>query len=300
MPIDFFTASDGVHVRQSFDSPTVYMDHWAIRMFTDDRSMQDRFVNALMSKGGTILISNVSFVEFAQATDSCHCRETEVFLERLLPNIFFTDFAQDKVLAQEQAEPKNQRRFWPSADLPQLKLFAERAQHAPLGFTMNGFISEVRFHQAELSKLTKDIARSIINAIESARNDPSYVRKAKNSLPSERRPRTMVIFGELIRGYNLDSSAPITENDAVDLMHAAMSVNCCDYVLLDGPWTERVEKMRHRIAKSGMTMPIAKCFSNRANGVTVFLEELEAFGNHEGRQQNPTKTFSPTGLSRRF
>ncbi|MCK4789845.1 MAG: hypothetical protein KAV87_39260 [Desulfobacteraceae bacterium] len=296
MPIDFFMASDGVHVRQSFDSPTVYLDHWAIRMFSDDQGIQDRFVNALMSKGGTILLSNVSFIEFARATDARHCRDAEAFFERLLPNIFLTDFALDKILEQEGAEPNNQRRFWPSADLPQLKLFAERAQHTPLGFTMNGFISQVHIHRADLSNLTKNVACSIINGIESARNDPAYVRKAKNSSPSEKRPRTMVILGELIRGYNLDRTAPISENDAIDLLHAAMSTNCCDYVLLDGPWTERVEKMRHRIAKAGMTMPIAKCFSNRANGVSVFLAELEAFVKHEGRQQNPTTPLSQTGL----
>ena len=88
MPIDFFMATDGVHVRQSFDSPTVYLDHWAIRMFSDEPSLQDRFVNALMSRCGTLLLSNTSLVEFARATDARHCRDAEKFLERLLPNIF--------------------------------------------------------------------------------------------------------------------------------------------------------------------------------------------------------------------
>jgi hypothetical protein len=281
MPIDFFMASDGVHVRQSFDSPTVYLDHWAIRMFSDDPGIQDRFVNALMSKGGTILLSNLSFIEFAHATDARHCRDAEVFLERLLPNIFLTDFALDKVLEQERTEPNNQRRFWPSADLPQLKLFAERAQHTPLGFTMHGFITLAHIHQAVLSKSTEGVVRAIVDCLESARRDPDYVRKARNAVPSDERPRTKVILGELMRGYCLDRTAPISKNDIIDLLHAAMPVNCCDYVLLDGPWAERVEKMRQRMAKTGMNMPIAKCFSKRANGVAAFLTDLEAFVNPE-------------------
>ncbi len=277
MPIDFFQAPDGVHVRQSFDSPTVYLDHWAIRMFSDDLELQDRFVNALMSKGGTLLLSHLSLGEFAGATDPRHYRDAEAFLERLLPNIFLTDFALDKVLEQERTEPNNQKRFWPSEDLPQLKFFAERAQSAPLGFTMHGFIALAHINRVELSKLTDCSIRMILGGLESARSDPSYVVKARNVLPSDARPRTLVILGELIRDFNLDSTAPISKNDAIDLLHAAMPVNCCDYVLLDGPWAERVEKMRQRIVKAATNMPIARCFSKRGNGVAAFLTDLEAF-----------------------
>ncbi len=246
-------------------------------MFSDDLGIQEPFVNALMSKRGTLLLSNLSFSEFARAVDARLSRDAEVFIERLLPNIFLTDFALDKVMEQELTEPNNERRFWPSADLPQLKLFAERAQDTPLGFTMHGFITLAHINRVELSQSTDGVVRMILDGLEAARSDPNYVRKAKNVVPSELRPRTLVILGELIRGFNLDSTAPISENDAIDLIHAAMPVNCCNYVLLDGPWAERVDKMRQRIAKAGMSMPIAKCFSKRSNGVEAFLADLEAF-----------------------
>jgi hypothetical protein len=87
----------------------------------------------------------------------------------------------------------------------------------------------------------------------------------------------MVILGELFRGFTLDSSASISKNDVIDLMHAAMPINCCDYVLLDGPWVERVNKMKQRIERTGMIMPIAKCFSRKNNGVESFLADLETF-----------------------
>jgi hypothetical protein len=277
MPIDFFVASDGVHVRQSFDSPTIYLDHWAIRMFSDNPNIQDRFVNALMSRRGTLLLSNMSFAEFAQATDARHCRDAENFLERLLPNIFLSNFYLDEVLKQEQLAPNNIKRFWPPADLPQLKFFAERAQDAPLGFIMHGLFDQVHIHRDKLCKTIASVARNIVNGLETVRKDSDYIRKAKKSVPSNRRPRTAIILGELIRGYTVDTASTITDNDAIDLIHAAMSVNCCDYVLLDGPWSERVEKMRQRIAKTGINMPIAKCFSKRDDGVDVFLADLETF-----------------------
>src|SRR4030095_11635437 len=126
-------------------------------------------------------------------------------------------------------------------------LFAERAQSAPLGFTMHGFITLAYRNRVELSKLSDGLSQMFLDALESARSDPSYVVKARNTLPSDARPRTWVILGELMRGFNLDRTAPMSKNDTIDLMHAAMPVNCCDYVLLDGPWAERVEKMRQRI-----------------------------------------------------
>lgn len=278
MPIEFFNASDGiVHVRQSFDSPTVYLDHWAIRLFSDDHNLQDRFVKALMSKNGTLLLSNFSFTEFSEASDPRHCSDAEKFLERLLPNIFLTDSAIDKALERELNEPNNVKRFWPSADLPQLKLFAEREQSAPLGFTMHGFVMMAHTHRVVLSEVTKNTIQMVREAFEDARKDLSYVAKTRNLQPSDNRPRTHIIFGELLRGFILDSQAPITENDVMDMFHAVISVNCCDYVLLDGPWMERVEKMNQRIAKTSINMPIAKCFTHRSNGVEAFLTDLETF-----------------------
>lgn len=262
MPIEFFNTNDGlVHVKQSFDSPTIYLDHWAIRLFSDDYNLQDRFVKALMSKNGTLLLSAISFAEFSEASDPRHCTDAEKFLERLLPNIFLTDSALDKVL--------------------------EREQSAPLGFTMQGFVMLAHTHRVQLSEATKSTVQMVRDGLENARSDSSYVAKAHNLLPNDKRPRTHVIFGELLRGFNLDSQAPITENDVIDMFHAVTSVNCCDYVLLDGPWMERVEKMKQRIAKTSISMPIAKCFTYRNNGVEAFLMDLEAFVKLENSSAEP-------------
>lgn len=277
MPIDFFTASDGVHVRQSFVSPTVYLDHWAVRLFSDNLHLQDRFVNALMSKGGTLLLSNLSFVEFAAASDPQHCYDAETFIERLLPNIYLTDFALDKVLEKENGESNNAKRFWPSADLPQLKLLVERTQPDSVGLTMRGFISLAHITRTQLNQSIKELIHMVGKGLNSARSDVSYIDKARKFLPSDQHPRTLLILGELLRGFNLDPKAPISRNDVIDLLHAAMPLNCCDYILLDGPWAERVAKMKLRISKTSMKMPAAKCFSQRDNGVEAFLVDLEAF-----------------------
>jgi hypothetical protein len=275
MPIEFFDAPGEVRIRQSFVSPTVYVDHWAIRMCSDDRALQDRFVTALCAKGGTLLLSSISFSEFSAPTDARHAADAEAFIERLLPNIFLTDFALDKVLEQERSEPSNEKRFWPSADLPQLKFFGERAQDVPPGFTMRGFITLAHTNRTAINKVTADVVRQVKCGIEAARAEPAYVAKARSRHPNDDRPRTFVILGELMRAFHLDPAAPISDNDVIYLMHAVMPINCCDYVLLDGAWAERVEKMRQRIARTGSIIPLAKCFSIRDQGVEAFLRDLE-------------------------
>jgi hypothetical protein len=277
MPIEFFDSPEGPRVRQSFDSPTVYLDHWAIRLFSDDRALQDRLVTSLLAKGGTILLSHISLAEFAAATDARHCTDAEEFLERLLPNVFLTDFRLDEVLSRERAELNNLKRFWPTADLPQLRLFAERSQSSPPGFTMRGFIGMAHQHRFAIGQLISELVDKVSAALESARNDRAYVDKARRVPPSDKRPRTLLILGELMRSFNLDSNQPISRNDVIDLIHAAMPLNCCDYVLLDGPWAERVVQMKQRIAKTSMTMPLANCFSERDNGVSKFLADLDSF-----------------------
>jgi hypothetical protein len=277
MPIDFFTAADGKHVRQSFVAPTVYLDHWALRLFSDDLEIQDRFVEVLNRQQGTLLLSNISFAEFAKPSDRFHCIAAESFIERLLPNIYFTDFAYDKLQAQEEAELDNRRRFWPSADLPQLKLFAERAQDAPLGFTMRGFISMAHDLHAHLAPVTQEVIQMIKGGIEVARNDTAYVRKARNVLPDDKRTRTYVVMSELMREFYLSSDLRISDNDVIDLLHALMPINCCDFVLLDGAWEERVARLKQRIANAGSVLPLAQCYSRRNDGISRFLDDLDSF-----------------------
>jgi len=277
MPIEFFQIGQETRVRQSFESPTIYLDHWAIRLFSDDRALQDRFVDALMSKGGTLLLSNFSFSEFAVATDAGHAAAAEDFIERLLPNIFLTDFALDKVLEQELRASSNTERFWPSADLPQLKFFAERSQDSPLGFTMRGFITLAHLNRHALMQITAEVVSQIKVGLEAARENPAYVAKARSVQPTDDRPRTHIIMGELARDFHLDAAAVFSDNDVIDMLHATMPINCCDYVLLDGPWASRVEKMKKRIEKAGIEMPIAKCFSRRERGIDLFLQDLEDF-----------------------
>lgn len=277
MPIDFFEAHDGSHIRQSFESPSVYLDHWAIRLFSDDLQLQDRFIDALKTKGGTLLLSTFSLLEFSGPEDRKHCFDTERFLDRVMPNMFFTDFAIDKTHNRESREANNEKRFWPPADLSTLKYLAEYKCDTDGKISMSGFLSMIHDNRTEFIRLETETVSMLQGAFSTSRDDNEYIKKAKNVRPSDQRTRTFNIIGELMRGFNLDPCLKITDNDIIDLIHATSPLNCCDFILLDGPWEERVKKMNLRISKTSMVMPIAKCFSKRNNGINTFLSELESF-----------------------
>ena len=146
---------------------------------------------------------------------------------------------------------------------------------------MSGFLSLYNERQTEFLELKNKTISMVRDALDSHRSDTSYVAKSRNILPSNERTRTYIILGELIRGFNLDPNSKIRDNDIIDLIHAISPLNCCDYILLDGPWEERVKKMNNRISKTLINMPIAKCFSKRDNGVELFLSSLESFDKSE-------------------
>ena len=84
-------------------------------------------------------------------------------------------------------------------------------------------------------------------------------------------------MSELMREFILDPTLPLGDNDIMDMIHAAVPVNCCDFVLLDGAWAARVAKMKQRITSAGTGMPVARCYSSRNSGVQRFLDALDTY-----------------------
>ena len=70
----------------------------------------------------------------------------------------------------------------------------------------------------------------------------------------------------------------ITRKHAIDLLHAVVPVAYCDFVLLDKNWRTQVEHARTRFNKAGLSVPIARIFSEQENGIERFLYELESGG----------------------
>ena len=65
MPVQFEIHEGMLQVRQSFDLPAVYLDHWAVRRFSTNSDERQRFLRALKSSGGVMVVSHANLVELA-------------------------------------------------------------------------------------------------------------------------------------------------------------------------------------------------------------------------------------------
>jgi hypothetical protein len=233
-------------------------------------------VKAIVAKRGTFVLSHTNLAEYANPSDPKHAEAAERFLERLMPNVYLTDFDLEKAEGFERQPDYAGQPMWPSADLPMLKFVAERSLAAETGLSMMGFVTLSHVYRERLSEVFAESNKNILSALNKQRADSAYVAKARRSVPDATRPKTWVVMGELMRELTIDSNASITVNDIVDWQHAILPVSCCDYVLLDGKWEQRVRALTNRVTQQGLHLTLAKCFSKRDNGLERFLSALEA------------------------
>jgi hypothetical protein len=81
---------------------------------------------------------------------------------------------------------------------------------------------------------------------------------------------------ELVGSLLLDRDRVITSNDAMDLMHAAVPIAYCDFVLLDSKWQHRVAIIRDRLLEHSIPLKPAEVFSGKRGDLERFLDRLEA------------------------
>lgn len=275
MPIDLYAEGDELRVRQSFSAPAIYLDHWAICTFSDDRLLQDRLVAAVHKKRATFLLSHTNLAEFTAPSDVRHAVAAESFFDRLLPHVYLSDVDLEKAEAWENNASSQAHRICPSPDLQMLKFLAEQSLRAGHRITFQGFVRLSHEYRAEIGTVFRQANQDILELLKAQRADPSYVRKARTSIPNNRRSTTQMVMGELIRELVIDPKAEITINDIVDWQHSVLPIVSCDYVLLDQKWEQRVTTLQKRCAQHQRPIRLARCFSARNNGVTRFLEALE-------------------------
>jgi len=65
---------------QRDSSPTVYLDHWALRELSTMPTLVERFVAALKQRNGTLALSSTNLIEFCNMTDDEQARCAEELL----------------------------------------------------------------------------------------------------------------------------------------------------------------------------------------------------------------------------
>ncbi len=259
-------------------SPTVYLDHWALRTFSEDANLAGRLTAALGARNGTLALSWLNVAEFSKLTSQQQGSQAEALLDAILPRVFFLEVEpfrvidrEDELLAGAPARP-------PHGDAAFLRALIDLRPGSLKPLTARDLFTVVQ--NSQLAKGFDDLADTVVGRVETLRQefdaDPDFrsaVGRPPNRLQIQR--GTRFIVRELVRALIVDKGTKITRNQAIDLLHAVVPVAYCDLVLLDKHWETQVDRTRSRL-NGGISIPIARVFSGKAGGLDRFLCALES------------------------
>lgn len=260
---------------QSFDFPAVYLDHWAVRLFSSDEVLGQRFLRALKGCDGTLVVSHVNLAEVTGPDDPRHAEEAAAFLEAVLPNIYFAMFDVQKAIDQEK-RPRDTGIRLPAP--PDIELLLTAGRERPddfRPFTIARLVKVVAAHRDRLGVEWRKSNQNLADHINQIRANPTTVKQARRFTGHPSSVPTLAVMQELLRPVFLDKTLSMDRNDAGDIHHAIISIAYCDYALLDKKWEALHERMVRRFAELALPIRVAKVFSKRRQGVEWFLKELE-------------------------
>lgn len=265
-----------LQVVQSFDFPVVYLDHWAVRLFSSDHLLGQRFLLALKANGGALMVSHANLAEITGPDDPRHAEEIAAFFEAVLPNIYFAEFDVQKAIDQETRSRDIRIRLPAPADVELLLTVGRERSDDLQRFTIARLIKVVAAHRNELRPEWHKSNQALADHINKVRSNSKTVEHAKKFTGHRIDVPTLAVMQELLRPFFIDRSLSVDRNDAGDIHHAMMSIAYCDYALLDGKWEALHERMVRRFKELQMPIRVAKVFSKRRTGIELFLKEFEA------------------------
>lgn len=267
--------SGAYEVRQQITEPVVYLDHWAVRLFSEDEPLQDRFISALHRSGGTWLFATANLFEFTAMTDLTQAQATERLLSRAHPNLHFADTTLDRgflLVDGAPAHPDAPEDHWLLKDL------GERAKNNSGILNTHRFIQDAIINRDQLSPLFENLKEEISKSVMALTKDKERHSNARKFVPRAGMTLRNALLQELLRESHVNEAYKFDKNDAMDLIHAVPAAVVCDLILLDAHWSHKVNSAAKRMRKGGVTGKIARCFSQAT--IFDFLLALES-KNHE-------------------
>jgi hypothetical protein len=262
---------------QRDSSPTVYLDHWALRELSTTPNLAERFVAALKPRKGALALSCTNLIEFCNVTDDRQARRAEELLEASLPHVFFLEM--DPFLVQKR-EDQLLRGGSPRPPHEDRELFTTLLRLKPESvsvFTARSLLDGVR---SGMGREANDLADTFVQQVAKLRSELEADSLFQATL---RRPPiiqtiqrgTRLVLKELLRALILDRSTNLSRNHAMDFLHAVVPVAYCDFVMLDKYREDQVRRMRERLTAASIDIPLARVISKRSGGLEGLVRSLE-------------------------
>jgi hypothetical protein len=270
------TAIGARHARQELVPPSVYLDTWAIRAFSETAALGDRLRAALLRARGTLALSDINLVEFTGMSDASHAYEAGRFFDSLLPHLFLMRCDPTLVIERETDVLLQKRHQSPVGDVKALAEFAAAAAQRNGRFSASAWFHIVHSERAKLQPQLPGIARVFYAQIAQLRERMAKERGVLKLVPPEgTRPPTLALLQAIIRDLQADHRLPEDPNSAIDLVHTVVPGAYCDFVLLDRQWCVRLNNAAAKLRAVGITAKVAAGYSKQNGGIERFLEALE-------------------------
>jgi hypothetical protein len=275
MGMEIVRQADGrVLLRQRLVRPVVYLDHWAVRLFSEDMSLQDGFVDALQQSRGTWLFACANLMEFAAMTDLDQAVAAEELLLRAMPSVYVADLYSDPGFAlPKKAAPSDD----PPDEHWMLKDLAARAHIAGGTLNTTQFVQEAVLQRAVLLPLFEEFKKQVVNAIRASAADQEKQRLASKFKSVAAMNVGDALLAELLREPHINQSFRIDDHHAMDLVHTVPAATVCDYLLLDRGWTARLNSAADRMQRAGVRGKVGRAFAE---------PHLQEFFEHLVRDEN--------------
>jgi hypothetical protein len=274
-----------LEVNQQDVSPTVYLDHWALRKISADRTLTERLTAALKSQHGTLALSWLNLSEFRKVTREEQVRNADSLFEAIQPQVFFleVDFGvvirrEDELLAGGPlAPPHGDAEFLRASITSARDLFMQVVQDRQRAQRFDALTDAIadRISVLRSNFATRQRGKDRDSFIKSALLEfQPVIIHPLSGLPIQRGTRFLLY--EFLRALLIDTKTKLTRNYVTDLFHAVVPVAYCDFVLLDSHWKTKVGQVSTSLNKAGLSIPIARVFSGKANEIHRFLCVLES------------------------
>jgi hypothetical protein len=155
--------------RQRLLQPAVYLDTWAIRDLSESASLASRFRSALLRAGGTLVLSPLTFIDFAGYDDPRHAKNAGEFIGSLAPHLFFSHFDPFTVSSREFAVMNGQTKESPAGDVELLMRFAEATNHVGMDGCVVEWFGALYRARAKLRSDREGMAEALFAGVDGLR-----------------------------------------------------------------------------------------------------------------------------------
>jgi hypothetical protein len=261
---------DDVDLVCSIRPPSIYLDHWAWRLFAADRSRGNALLRSL-DRRGTILVSVMNAREMARNTGSS-AAELRSLLGAVGPRWFPIAVNPREVAEREEAHRPGKRSPYLSERLVQEPLLKERLARGDLSIA--AFVDLTRGADgADLIATGEALDERVVDQITQRRSLRDRDRWLDDNFPQLKRNGecvTRAIYHDVVRRCIMGTFR-FESTDVRDVHHLIVPAACSDFILLDPHWAEQLRQILHRL---GVLSP--RVFTRAT--VDYFLDGLDVWG----------------------